>query len=87
MESTVNTRELIRMAGGPVAVGRLFNISGQAVSGWYAEGIPPDRVIRVAESTGWSITPHQLRPDIYPNPCDGLPPDHPLRLEISKKAA
>ncbi|MCV5295753.1 hypothetical protein OFC42_28600, partial [Escherichia coli] len=21
----------------------------------------------------WSVTPHELRPDIYPNPNDGLP--------------
>ncbi|ENE14571.1 hypothetical protein ECP03047993_1333 [Escherichia coli P0304799.3] len=21
----------------------------------------------------WEVTPHEIRPDIYPNPTDGLP--------------
>ncbi len=37
--------------------------------------IPPDRVLAVARATKWTATPHQLRPDIYPNPTDGLPPE------------
>ncbi|MBL2607392.1 Cro/Cl family transcriptional regulator, partial [Klebsiella pneumoniae] len=23
----------------------------------------------------WQVTPHELRPDLYPNPTDGLPKD------------
>lgn len=73
-------RELIKKAGGPVAVGRLFGIAGQAVSGWYVKGIPADRVLTIAEATQWQVTPHDLRPDIYPNPTDGLPADDPRRV-------
>ncbi|EBE6237586.1 helix-turn-helix domain-containing protein [Salmonella enterica] len=29
-----------------------------------------------SECTGWRVTPHDLRPDIYPNPTDGLPLTH-----------
>jgi DNA-binding transcriptional regulator YdaS (Cro superfamily) len=36
-------------------------------------GVSPEYVIPLAKSTGWRVTPHQLRPDIYPHPVDGLP--------------
>lgn len=36
-------------------------------------GTPAERVIPVACATNWQITPHELRPDIYPHPQDGLP--------------
>jgi DNA-binding transcriptional regulator YdaS (Cro superfamily) len=35
--------------------------------------IAAEKVIAVSFATGWQVTPHQLRPDIYPNPTDGLP--------------
>lgn len=73
MDDIARTRELIKQAGGPGVVGKLFDISGQAVSAWYAEGIPAHRVIPICQSTGWALTPNALRPDIYPHPEDGLP--------------
>lgn len=45
----------------------------QAAGGW--KRIPADRVLAVARATHWQVTPHALRPDIYPNPTDGLPPE------------
>lgn len=51
--------------------------TGQAtVSAWvnrfnHQTGV--DFVLKVAEATSWQVTPHQLRPDIYPHPHDGLP--------------
>lgn len=30
-------------------------------------------VIKWAAATGFKVTPHELRPDLYPNPRDGLP--------------
>ncbi|MMZ41479.1 helix-turn-helix protein [compost metagenome] len=30
-------------------------------------------VIKWAAATGFNVTPHDLRPDLYPNPSDGLP--------------
>lgn len=29
--------------------------------------------IRIAKQSKYKITPHQIRPDIYPNPTDALP--------------
>jgi len=35
--------------------------------------IAAEKVLSVACATNWEVTPHQLRPDLYPNPTDGLP--------------
>ncbi|MGL6245682.1 transcriptional regulator [Pseudomonas sp.] len=56
-------------------IGNLFAppLSPQAVYKWLSAGVPAGRVLAVCEATGWQVTPHVLRPDIYPNPSDGLP--------------
>ena len=42
------------------------------------------RVIDVCAATGWRVTPHELRPDLYPNADDGLPrAEHPLAEDRS----
>jgi DNA-binding transcriptional regulator YdaS (Cro superfamily) len=46
----------------------------QAVQQW--DKVPPERVIGVARATQFVVTPHELRPDLYPNPTDGLPAEH-----------
>lgn len=33
------------------------------------------KALRIARHSAWMVTPHDLRPDIYPNPTDGLPPE------------
>lgn len=42
----------------------------------WANGAPvsPRSVLAVCAATDWVVTPHEIRPDIYPNPTDGLPP-------------
>lgn len=35
--------------------------------------VPSDKVLTLCESAGWAITPHMLRPDLYPNADDALP--------------
>ena len=35
--------------------------------------VPPEWVLAVCEADSWIAKPHDLRPDIYPNPNDGLP--------------
>jgi DNA-binding transcriptional regulator YdaS (Cro superfamily) len=34
---------------------------------------PAEAVIPIAEITTWQVTPHELRPDLYPNPTDAMP--------------
>lgn len=48
-----------------------LNISVQAIAKWKV--VPAERVLAVAEASEWQVTPHQLRPDLYPHPDDGLP--------------
>lgn len=61
--------EQVRIAG-------LLNITYQAVLKWWRVGeVPAERVLAVCAARDWSVTPHQVRPDLYPHPHDGLP-DH-----------
>lgn len=34
---------------------------------------PADVVLAIADFLDYRLTPHQLRPDLYPNPSDALP--------------
>ena len=61
----------IRRSGSARALGALIGVSIMAVALWRRKGVPAERVLPVFEVTG--VTPHELRPDLYPNPTDGLP--------------
>lgn len=54
-----------------------IGVSPVLISQWRTERrtIPGDRVIPIARATGWRVTPHELRPDLYPNAGDGVPVD------------
>ncbi|ENQ6470147.1 TPA: helix-turn-helix domain-containing protein [Klebsiella pneumoniae] len=45
----------------------------QTVSLWLSGQVPANRVIPLCRVLNWSVTPHEMREDIYPNPTDGLP--------------
>jgi DNA-binding transcriptional regulator YdaS (Cro superfamily) len=45
------------------------------------DGIPAEHVIPAGRVSQWKITPHQLRPDLYPHETDGLP-EH-LRKQVA----
>lgn len=66
---------LCRELGPYSAIGAIFDppVSPQAVGKWAEKGIPPERVIELAKATGFRVTPHRMRPDIYPLPTDGIP--------------
>lgn len=69
------TEKAIRTIGVPSAVSRLFGFnSPQSVFNWIKNNkVPAERVIQLCELGGWAVSPHQLRPDLYPNKTDGLP--------------
>lgn len=76
MDEKAHIAEAINMAGGLSAVAKRAQpkqLTAWAVSKWL-HGLPPGRVLFLAELTGWQKTPHQLCPALYPNPTDGLPP-------------
>lgn len=63
--------KVILIHGSKKALADAIKVSPQAVQQW--DIVPTDRVLEVSESVGWQVTPHQLRPDKYPHPEDGLP--------------
>lgn len=72
------------MAGGQAQLARGIRerIPGSKVSqvhvwGWLnsvrMEVPPPEAVIPICDLLDWRMTPHRLRPDLYPNATDALP--------------
>ena len=60
----------IKKAGTASNLATLLGIKPMSVSR-YKGVVPHDRVLPIFNITG--VTPHELRPDLYPNPTDGLP--------------
>jgi len=72
----MNIKAYIEQVGIPSAA-KTLGVSVPAVK-HYRNGIrkvSPINVISVCAATDWQVTPYELRPDIYPNPTDGLPAD------------
>lgn len=76
--------EAVEIVGGQVALANAIKarfqgskISQAHVWKWLnrsvAEVPPAEYVIAICETTAWKVTPHRLRPDVYPNPSDGVP--------------
>lgn len=68
----------ITKAGNATRLAQLLTVSAMTVSYWrnrYQGVVPADRVLQIYGVTG--VTPHELRPDLYPNPTDGLPKQDP----------
>ncbi len=74
--STPTVREAIAEAGGISVLATALGFKNpETVRVWLSRGLPDKHVLAVAEQTGWKYTPHQLAPDLYPHPDDGLPED------------
>lgn len=56
---------------GVVALSKALGLSRGAASQW--EVVPSERVLDLCSLLEWKCTPHQIRPDLYPNPGDALP--------------
>lgn len=50
-----------------------LGVSYQAIRKWQAHGVPAERVIQICEIAKFKVTPHQIRPDLYPNRLDAIP--------------
>lgn len=57
------------------AVAREMGVTPGMVSHWVTDrrGIAAEWVLKLCALSDWRMTPHEVRPDIYPNPSDGLP--------------
>lgn len=73
MTATDPTKKAIDLAGGSSAVARLFGITPWAVSKW--ERVPERRIRALCKAIGWKVTPHELDPELFEHPDDGLPPE------------
>ncbi|MDH2066867.1 YdaS family helix-turn-helix protein [Pantoea sp. GD03673] len=69
------SEQAVRAVGSMSEVSRLFGFNSvQSVANWITNNrVPSERVISLCKLGGWAVTPHQLRPDIYPHPKDGMP--------------
>lgn len=68
----------IGIAGSATKLAELLSTSVMNVSHWKNRNrgrVPQARVLTIFRATG--VTPHELRPDLYPNPTDGLPKQEP----------
>jgi len=67
-------KEKIKSCMSRVGIGNQLGISSQAVSKWMSRGkVPPRRILPLCKALGWKITPHEIDPEAYPSPTDGLP--------------
>ncbi|WP_447880374.1 YdaS family helix-turn-helix protein [Serratia fonticola] len=65
-----------------------LGISQQSVCKWKNKRrgiVPHGRVLDVFAISG--VTPHELRPDLYPNPTDGLPKNFDANQKPNQMAA
>lgn len=70
----MSIKTAIAEAGGAAAVARHFSINPISVYEWASrDRLPAERIIPLAELTGWKFTPHLLDPALYPNEFDGIP--------------
>lgn len=75
----------VELAESQARLARRMNVNPQAIHGWRKAGlVPPDRVIGVSRAVEFKVTPHELRPDLYPHPEDGLPAE--LRASMQQAA-
>jgi DNA-binding transcriptional regulator YdaS (Cro superfamily) len=54
---------------------KAIGVSQTMVSSWVLDKkrVASERVFSICLATSWQVTPHELRPDLYPHPHDGLP--------------
>lgn len=67
-------QKAINRVGSQVKLASLLGISTQSVNRWknrYHGKVPSSRVIDIYKITG--VTPHELRPDLYPYPSGSFP--------------
>lgn len=83
MSHRQHIKEAFDLLGGASAVARHYGITPWAASKW-ADEVPPHRVISLAKLTGWVKRPHDLCPELYPNPWDGMPRRMSAKVRAAK---
>lgn len=66
----------VAIIGGQKATSLAINTSQPTIWKWLnstKEGLAAEFVLPLSQAVDWQVTPHDLRPDLYPHPKDGLP--------------
>lgn len=77
MKETVQ-QKIISLCGSQSELARRLGKNSQTVSVWFRTQVASTEVINASRALDWQVTPHELRPDLYPNPTDGLPQQQKL---------
>lgn len=56
-------------------LGRRLGKRPQTINGWFKKRVPAEEVLPASYALGFKVSPHELRPDKYPNPTDAIPPE------------
>lgn len=79
--SKIFLEKVVQLVGGQVALADALATKEEPIKQGHVwrwlnttvEGIPARHVIPACSAINWQVTPHELRPDLYPHPDDGLP--------------
>lgn len=66
-------QRIIEIKKTQAAVAAVVGARQQVVGHWLRDGVPAKHVLALCTDIAFEVTPHELRPDIYPHPEDGLP--------------
>lgn len=81
-------KEAVKLAGSQQALAEKIGGGQSRISQMFTRGrVAAEAVRPIAEAVGWQVTPHQLRPDLYPHPEDGLPETMRQRVQEEARAA
>lgn len=66
-----------QLLGSQTALAKAAGVTQPAVFKWLAGSSRPNflSALAIERATNGAVTRHDLRPDIYPNPTDALPPE------------
>lgn len=71
---TRGLKKAILLAGSQTALAQLINKRQSNIATWLNRDkkVPAEAVIPIAAALNFEVTPHALRPDLYPHPDDGM---------------
>lgn len=84
---SLSVEKAVAVVGSQSALARALDVSPQAVNQWIKTRVPAERVLDIEAATKGQVTRHELRPDLYPNPTDALPPGALVRQAQPDEAA
>ena len=70
MKNNVNNAlvKACEIAGGNAALAEIIGATPQRLQNWLTRGLPADWVLPIYHAVKGKVSPHLLRPDIYPDP-------------------